>query len=481
MTQTEPLNRSNPAPRDASLPISINQEKRLLVEAVMNRRHELPFHIPLALELTGELSEPALRLALNKVVRRHDALRATFWPDPNVDPILRQSRLISFANSGKFLPGLFRQSIAREAEVPLRVMRVDHLEPNRRENEIREHFSAEFLEPFDFTKPPLLRGLLIKVEPKMHLLFLTLHHMAGDLCSLPILEEEIRTFYGDGALPSLDLQFTDFAAWQQKQASNSGFEKPAHYWKDQWAAFEGDQVWYRDLPFALQGTNSPTRNVGIDRIVLNKDMSARIEAFAEKSRSSFYMVMLAAFNLVMRARTSKSRIAIWSNFANRVLPGTDRLIGWFVNSHLVGVDMSSEPSGLEFLLGVKASVLGAASHQQIPTAVLWRSMPKVPIHSDLTIVLNTGAGPSAPQPDFPSGLKITRTSFPHIDTMKGQTGLHLNIVRRAGETTVFACYSRDRFIPGSVSELLMEYRSVIHNLIVRPTDPISTLAPIAKK
>src|ERR1044072_9887281 len=79
-----------------------------------------------------------------------------------------------------------------------------------------------------------------------------------------------------------------------------------------------------------------------------------------------YMVMLAAFKVLVSRYSGQEDIAIETPIANRNRHEVEPLIGFFVNTLVIRTDLSSEPSFKELVRRVREVTLGAYAHQDLP-------------------------------------------------------------------------------------------------------------------
>ncbi|MGO4775954.1 condensation domain-containing protein, partial [Lysobacter sp. 2RAB21] len=198
-----------PAPRDQELPLSYAQQ-RLWFLAQVDGGSEA-YHIPLALRLRGALDRAALQRALDRIVWRHEVLRTTFLRD--------QEHTV--------------QRIA-PADIGFSLQRADLRGADAAA--VRRRLDEEAERPFDMERGPLARGLLLQVGDDEHLLAITMHHIVSDGWSLAVLSDELSTLYAaylageDDPLPSLPIQYSDYAVWQRQWLVGDVLAKQSDYW-----------------------------------------------------------------------------------------------------------------------------------------------------------------------------------------------------------------------------------------------------------
>ena len=78
------------------------------------------------------------------------------------------------------------------------------------------------------------------------------------------------------------------------------------------------------------------------------------------------MTLLGAWAAVLSRLSGQAEVVIGTPVANRRRAETEGLIGFFVNTLALRVDLRGEPSVAEMLRRVRGAVLGAQDHQDVP-------------------------------------------------------------------------------------------------------------------
>jgi Condensation domain len=199
--------------RSERIPLSFAQQ-RLWFLAQMEGVSEA-YRVSFAVLLKGEVSRPALRRALNRIVERHEALRTTFGVVDG-EPVQR----IAGVEESSF--HLLEHDLGTQDDAKAAVARL-----------IAREAGAEF----DLQVGPLIRGLLIRVRQDEHVLLIRMHHIVSDGWSMGVLIQELSALYSafvrneDDPLPELKLQYADYAVWQRKWMEGEILREQAEYWK----------------------------------------------------------------------------------------------------------------------------------------------------------------------------------------------------------------------------------------------------------
>jgi hypothetical protein len=189
------------------------------------------------------------------------------------------------------------------------------------------------------------------------------------------------------------------------------------------------------------------------------------------------MLCLAALNIAFKHHTGKDRIALWGNFANRTHRNTEHLIGWLATSHVLGFDLSHDPTVFTLLEGVRETVLDGQANQELPLAVLWSSLFR-----------NLSEGFSLPWPDVwfdvqassESETQATKGLETHL-TRRGAPGnapLYFELHDGKKVLTLVARYSGAMFRRSDIARFLAGLQETLELMAAAPETRVSGFGPI---
>ena len=411
------------------------------------------YHVPCALRLCGYLQVPALEETLSEIVRRHEILRTTYT---TVD--------------GKPV-----QQIQPARPVDLAVADLRELSPDAREVSARQLVASEMNRPFDLGADLMLRARLIRLGLHEHILVLTMHHIASDGWSLGVFFRELTHLYHAfaqgtrGSLPPLPLQYADFAVWQRQQLADGRLQAQLDYWMSQLRGAPPFTVLPTDRPRpAIQSYRGATQEQ-----TLPKDLSAAIGLVAQQHRTTLYMTLLAAFQVLLYRYTGQTDLVVGSPIANRNRSELEGLIGFFVNTLVLRTNLADEPSFVELLGRVRETALGAFAHQDLPFEKLVkelqpeRNLSHNPVFQLMFIFQN------APTADCQlEGLTCTRLKG---DWNTSKFDLTLSLWDSAEGLRLWVEYNSDLFEADTVQRLLGHYRTLLEGITAHPDWGISRL------
>ncbi|MBW3655302.1 MAG: amino acid adenylation domain-containing protein, partial [Gemmatimonadetes bacterium] len=330
-----------PVDRGGRLPLSFAQQRLWFLEQMGGLGSA--YHAAPRLRLRGALDRAALARALDGIVARHEALRTTFT---EVD-------------------GAPEQRIA-PAEVGFHLVEQDLA--GRPDAELERVMVEEARAPFDLRRGPLVRGRLVRLADDDHVLLLTMHHIVTDGWSMGVLFEELSALYAahregrDARLAALPVQYADYAAWQRRWVEGDVLREQAEYWTRTLAG----------APELLELPTDHPRPAEMDHagagfpLQLDAELTAGLKALSRRHETTLYMTLLAGWAVVLGRLSGQDDVVIGTPTAGRGRPEIEGLIGFFVNTLALRVDLSGAPTVAQLLERVKERALEAQRHQDIP-------------------------------------------------------------------------------------------------------------------
>ncbi|MGS0897609.1 amino acid adenylation domain-containing protein, partial [Burkholderia stagnalis] len=353
-------------------PLSFAQQRLWFLDR-LDKRASAAYRIPVGVRLSGVLDVEALGRALDRIVERHAVLR---------------TRLVA-------TDGVPEQRIDAHACFALTVHDLTALpDPERG---VSAHAEAEAGEPFDFSTGPLVRGRLLRLGEREHVLLVTMHHIVSDGWSMSVLVRELGALYRafrDGRadpLAPLAIQYADYAAWQRRWLAGDVLQRQLTYWKTtlQGAPELTTLPPDRARP-AAQGYAGERIGVRLDAA-----LGGRVRAFARQQGTTVFNVMLAAWAALVGRLSGQDDVVIGTPVANRMRSEVEPLIGFFVNTLALRIDLSGRPDAAELVKRVHDATLAAQANQDVPFDQVIeainpsRSMAHAPLFQTMLVWQNT--------------------------------------------------------------------------------------------
>ncbi|TIS39158.1 condensation domain-containing protein [Mesorhizobium sp.] len=330
-------------PRPSRVPLSFRQHRLWILSHLSGG--SVARHIQMVLRLRGELDEAALQSALDGLVARHEVLRTTFGVQDG-EPFQR----IGPADVG--LP-LKRNDLTAAADA---------------EPALSELIRHQAQETFDLQVGPLIRGRLVWLDVEDHVLLITMHHMVSDDRSRKILTRELSELYAAARegranrLTPLPVQYADYALWQHRWLAGEVLKRQSEYWRQILAGAPTMLKLPTDGPRLAQQDQSGS----FVEFVLHKPLMAQLKALSRCHGTTLFVTLLAGWALVLARLSGQDELVIGTLSANRTRSEVAGLIGLFVDTLALRIDLSADPTLAKLLERVNAAALGAHANQDLP-------------------------------------------------------------------------------------------------------------------
>nr|QEO74123.1 AMP-dependent synthetase and ligase [uncultured bacterium] len=407
------------------------------------------YNLPVVFDLEGPLQADLLEAALTGVVRRHAALRTTFEVDSTGDPV----QVVS-------------------APAPHRMARVDlsGLPQDEARQAAGRLMEEEERRPFDLTRGPLLRSLLVRFAPDAHRFVLTLHHIVADGWSVDVLLRELRALCSGSSLPELPLQYPDYAVRQRRWLAGERMSEQLAWWGQRLAGGPPALELPADRPRppvqSLRGAEESLELSGLS--------AGPLEQLGRGQRATLFMTLLATFQALLHRITGEEDVWVGTPVANRTEPGLEGLIGLFVNTLVLRTDVGGDPTFLGLIARARETALAAFSRQELPFERLVeelapaRDLSRNPLFQ---VFFSVPADPAA-RLELAPGVAMTPRPV-HTGTAKFDLSLSF---RRNGDGFAAAAeYSSDLFDAATVRRLLGNLGTLLEGAVRDPEAPISAL------
>ncbi|CAJ4636581.1 non-ribosomal peptide synthase [Burkholderia pseudomallei] len=337
------------APRDGRIALSLAQQRLWFLTQLEGVSEA--YHMSGAVRLDGPLNREVLQRALNRIVMRHEALRTCFAREEG-EPIQVIQPHADLTMSYHDL---------REAES------IRH-EAGNREQRAKDLSQAYASAPFDLSRDLPVRVLLLQLADEAHVVQVVMHHIASDGWSVGVFLQELSALYGsfiaeqDDPLAPLPLQYADYAAWQRRWLASGQLEKQGAFWQTN---LSGAPT-LLELPTDRPRPPKQSHAGASVEVKLGAALSERVKRLSQRHGVTPYMTLLSSWAAVLGRLSGQEEVVIGSPVAGRNRTEVEALIGFFVNTLALRLDLSSEPTVGELLKRTKAQVLSAQAHQDLP-------------------------------------------------------------------------------------------------------------------
>ncbi|PPB80359.1 amino acid adenylation domain-containing protein, partial [Mycetohabitans endofungorum] len=436
--------------REGRLPLSFAQQ-RLWFLAQLDGVSDT-YHMPLALHVRGPLDRAAWQQALDALFARHEALRSTF---------------VSVEGQPQV------QLLPSDTGVPLRWHDLREVPDADVQLARLRHEAAHA--PFDLARGPLIRACGIQVADDEHVVLLTQHHIVSDGWSIEVLARELSALYAasvgaqaDPLLP-LAVQYPDYAAWQRQWLTGERLQAQSDYWRTTLADAPVRLALPTDRPRPAQqsfaGAQVPVQ--------IDASTTQALKRLSAEHGTTLFMTVLTAWSAVLARLSGQHDVVIGTPSANRGHAAIEPLIGFFVNTLALRMDLSGEPDTAQLLARVRRTTLDAQAHQDLPFEQVVEIVqpPRQLNHTPLFQVMLAWQNHEPGEWRLP-GLTATPAELEY-DVVKFD--LELNLCEVGDEIIGSLAYATALFDRSTIERHVGYLQTMLRAMVACPQQPVATL------
>ncbi|MCD0244452.1 amino acid adenylation domain-containing protein, partial [Xanthomonas melonis] len=383
-----------PADRSAALPLSWAQQRLWFLDQ-LDPAAGLAYHIPAALRLQGTLDVAALQATLDRIVARHESLRTCFVQGEDGPVQQFAPETIGFA-----LEQVDLSALSHDAQQAV----------------VEQRSAQEALAPFDLAVGPLIRGQLLRLSAQEHVLLVTQHHIVSDGWSIGVMIGEVTALYEafsqgqPDPLPPLAIQYADYALWQRQWLQGEALQQQLGFWREHLSGAPA----LLELPTDRPRPAVQSYAGGRVEVVLQPELVKRLRSFSQHHGTTVFMTLLSGWALLMSRLSGQGEVVIGTPVANRQRAEIEPLIGFFVNTLALRVNVQAASDVAGLLAQVKATALAGYAHQDVPfeqvvdTLQPSRSLSHGPLFQTIFALNNTPSSDASVLP----GITFDRIATP---------------------------------------------------------------------
>ena len=443
--------------REGALALSFAQQRLWFLAQLQGA--STTYQMPMALRLRGVLNVSALRRSLDRLLARHEALRSIFVAvegQPQVELLPAEMGLPFLEHDLRGLPeakGELERLCAEEAHVP-----------------------------FDLACGPLIRVRLIRTAEEEHIFLLSQHHIVSDDWSMDVFMRELSALYSPYSqdepdpLAPLTIQYPDYASWQRQWLPGERLKTQADYWRQTLVDAPVLLTLPTDRPRPPQqsfaGASIP--------IHVDAELTQGLKSLSQEHGATLFMTVLTAWVAVLARLSGQQDVVIGTPGASRGRPEIEDLIGSFVNTLALRIDLSGQPSVAELLARVRAATLAAQHHQDLPFEQVVEIVqpPRRLEHTPLFQVIFAWRQSNDEQNYRLAGLSVEPFHLAY-DVAKFDLGLTL---READGTIVgVLVYATTLFDAATIEHQRGYLLNVLRAMVTQPLQPIMRIDLLASQ
>ncbi|MGF6357663.1 amino acid adenylation domain-containing protein, partial [Paenibacillus sp. 4624] len=400
------------------------------------------YNVPKVIRIEGNFQMDIMARSLKKIVKRHEILR-TSYEEVYGEPV---------------------QTVQEDNDLPIVV-----LDMRNRTNSIQcglDYLKNEAKVPFHLKEDSLVRAYMIQTQDSEFLFMLNFHHIAVDAWSLSIIFKEIEYYYGEqfngGQRERLlePLQYEEFVKLEQYKLNNQYVKEQLRYWKD-----------------TLEGSNAnvtlPTDHARPDKlstqgatyyISVSNQLYNELIHFSRSQGVSLFTTTLSAFGVLMYTITEQEEICIGTPIANRTDKEVEGIVGFFVNTIVIKMELSSNPSFMQLLRRIQGRTLEAydyadVSFEQLTEMLLeerdtaYSPFFQMMFETSKELMLN---------------LPHVECTSQHLDAGTSKFDLSINIIEQSNSMLIALEYNTDLYDNETICLFSDKYIRIMESIMANP-------------
>lgn len=419
-------------------------QKRMYILNQLDK-NETIYNLPGALCFEGKVDLNKIQEAFQKTIEKNEILRTSF----------------------KFIDGEVYQVIHDKVDFDIDI-------EESSEEEIEQKIDA-FIKPFNLDEAPLMRAKILKINENKHILVFDIHHIISDGVSINILLSQINGFYNEIDLPKKELQYKEFAIWQNKMIEKDNFRHEREYWINR---FKGE------IPVISLPTDYPRKAIQSytgDKVYykLSKKISEKVRNIAKTTRTTTYIVMLAAYNILLSKYSGQEDIIVGSPVAGRTITETADMLGMFVNTLAMRNYPRRNLTFEDFLQDVKVNTITAIDNQNyqfeelVEELNLDRDVSRNPLFDTMFTLQNMDRNkieiPNVNITNYPIKLKVSKFDL-SFDIYEENEFIKLEVE-----------YCTDLFEKSTILRMIVHFENILNVISNKPNILISDIDILSEK
>ncbi|WP_027392682.1 non-ribosomal peptide synthetase [Aquimarina latercula] len=427
-----------------SYPLSDAQRRLLILSQV--EENSVAYNMPSYMVLNDDHDIENFKKAIKAVISRHEILRTVFKEDDLGD---------------------FRQYILSKEELDFQIDIVDFSQEINKDECVRMYTREDSYKPFDLVNGPLIRVSVLKLSNDQYVFYYNMHHIISDGWSIEVLAKDVLAYYEyyrNGKkleLPKLNIQYKDYAIWQQNQVKGDSFQNHRKYWLKQ---FSGE-IPKLNLNIAKKRPLVKTNNGGVISHQLSIETSAGLLELAQNTGTTLYMNVLSVVYMLLYRYSYQKDIIVGSPLAGRENPELKDQIGFYLNTIALRQDLNHKGTYTDLLENVKNIVLEGFEHQEYPFDTLIedvgqaKDLSRSPLF-DVLLVLNEEV---IEQKQFTTEKKELKSSEELNVRSKFDITFYFTV--SDSEIRYDLIYNKDLFDDSTINKLSIDFVSLFEQIV----------------
>ena len=422
-------------------------QRQLWILAQLGENGSAAYNQSVTLQLRGPLNPAAMTQAIQQISDRHEALR---------------TKINAQGDSQEILPQV-------EINCPILDFSTDQATVQQ---QTEQWLKAESQKPFDLSQGSLVRWHLLKLEPELHLLVLTTHHIIADGWSMGVILRELGELYSAkcqsvSAALKMPKQFRELIEWQTQPSQGEELKKQQAYWL---TTLANPPV--LNLPTDQPRPALPSYQANRQSLTLDSQFTEQLKQFSRKQGCTLLMTLLSVYNVLVHRLTGQDDILVGLPASGRGLLDSEGMVGYCTHFLPIRSQLAGNPTFADYLKQMRGVLLSAYEHQDYPFALLLNQL-NLPRNTSRSPLIDVSFN-LEPAISLPKMRELEVNLLPQSISFKDRD-LHLNVTEMGGEALIDCDYNTDLFKHETIERWLGHFQTLLQAVINDPQQNLREL------
>nr|CAQ48259.1 MicA protein [Planktothrix prolifica NIVA-CYA 98] len=422
-------------------------QRQLWILAQLGANGSVAYNQSVTLQLRGPLNPAAMTQAIQQISDRHEALR---------------TKINAQGDSQEILPQV-------EINCPILDFSTDQATVQQ---QTEQWLKAESQKPFDLSQGSLVRWHLLKLEPELHLLVLTTHHIIADGWSMGVILRELGELYsakcqGVSAALKTPKQFRELIEWQTQPSQGEELNKQQAYWL---TTLANPPV--LNLPTDQPRPALPSYQANRQSLTLDSQFTEKLKQFSRKQGCTLLMTLLSVYNVLIHRLTGQDDILVGLPASGRGLLDSEGMVGYCTHFLPIRSQLVGNPTFADYLKQMRGVLLSGYEHQDYPFALLLNQL-NLPRNTSRSPLIDVSFN-LEPVINLPQMRELEVNLLPQSVSFKDRD-LHWNVTEMGGEALIDCDYNTDLFRHETIERWLGHFQTLLQAVINDPQQNLREL------
>lgn len=336
------------AREDKGYPLSYSQYSMWFIQ--MLDPQNVGYNLPGGIQINGEFDAKIAEKSFEWLLHRHESMRTVY----------------------REVDGECLQFVRDEFDFSMPIIDISDQPEDQQKQLINDYLMADYQRPFNLAEDLMFRAQFLKLNDKLGVMIFNMHHIATDGWSMKVLVAEFAKVYHavslniEPDLEPLELQYLDYACWQQAHMKGPYLENQLSYWQKQLA----DCPMSHSLPMNSAVDRSNAIEAGLIVRELPSTTVTQMRQLISECSVTLFMLLHGIYGLTVSRFSGVDDVLIGTPIANRGYKGLESVVGYFINALVLRTSIDESLTVRDYLQHVRQVNMSAHSHSDIPFDLL---------------------------------------------------------------------------------------------------------------